>query len=117
MRQRAPTEARKLSAGNPKQPQWRKARAAAAWRDMRDRAHAAWQRAQFRVAQLWSSPRGMLYRERAARVRAHPLSGWVVLVGGTAFMTLLVAAIDQVLVPLPNPGIVYLPFIAMIAYY
>jgi signal transduction histidine kinase len=84
---------------------------------MRVRACAAWQRAKRQVGQLWSSPRGMLYRERAARVRAHPLSGWVVLAGGTAFMTLLVAAIDQILVPLPNPGIVYLPFVAMIAYY
>jgi signal transduction histidine kinase/GAF domain-containing protein len=45
------------------------------------------------------------------------LAGLVVLLGGTAVITLLIAGLDRVLLPLPNPGVVYLPLTAMLAYY
>jgi hypothetical protein len=41
----------------------------------------------------------------------------VALLGGTAIITLLIACINRVLTSLSNPGVVYLPLTAMLAYY
>jgi signal transduction histidine kinase/GAF domain-containing protein len=45
------------------------------------------------------------------------LAGLVVLLGGTTLITLIIAGLDRVLLPIPNPGVVYLPLTAMLAYY
>ncbi len=92
-------------------------RAMAPLRALEDRASVEWRNAVRRVRAMWSSPRGMLYRERVASWRAHPAAGWFVLAGGIVCMTLLVAAIDRAAVPVANPGMLYLPFVAMLAYY
>jgi hypothetical protein len=65
---------------------------------------------------LWSAPQMLLWRDRVQRWRALPYSGVVVLLAGTALTTLLVGGVDRA-VPLPNPGVVYLPLIAMLAYH
>jgi two-component system, OmpR family, phosphate regulon sensor histidine kinase PhoR len=65
---------------------------------------------------LWSAPRVLLWRDRVQWWRALPYSGVVVLLVGIALTTLLVAGVDRA-VPLPNPGVVYLPLIAMLAYH
>jgi signal transduction histidine kinase/GAF domain-containing protein len=59
----------------------------------------------------------MLVRERVETWRAQPLAGWIVLVGGILLMSLLIATLDRSDVPLANPGIIYLPLVAMVAYY
>jgi two-component system phosphate regulon sensor histidine kinase PhoR len=46
-----------------------------------------------------------------------PWAGSVVLLGGTALITLFIFAFDLVTVPLPNPGLLYLPLVAMLAYH
>jgi signal transduction histidine kinase/GAF domain-containing protein len=59
-------------------------------------------------------------QESRRRIRdwyEQPYAGTLALLVGTAFFTLFVLAIDRAAVPLPNPGIVYLPFIAMLAYH
>src|SRR5262249_27259869 len=84
---------------------------------LRERAGAQWRHIARRAESAWSSPRGMLVRERVDAWRAQPLAGWIVLMGGILLMSLLIAALDRWDVPLANPGIIYLPLVAMVAYY
>ncbi|HEV7125972.1 MAG TPA: GAF domain-containing protein, partial [Ktedonobacterales bacterium] len=44
-------------------------------------------------------------------------AGTFVLVVGMAVLTLLIATVDRTVAPLPNPGTLYLPLIAMLAYH
>lgn len=46
-----------------------------------------------------------------------PYSGTVTLLMGTLLATLLILSINQFLVVLPDPGLVYLPLVAMVAYH
>src|SRR5258708_12240296 len=78
-----------------------KAAASSSWQGLRD---------------VWNTPRVLLWRDRVQRWQALPYSGAVVLLAGTILTTLLVLGVDRA-VPLPDPGVVYLPLIAMLAYY
>lgn len=69
------------------------------------------------VVNRWDAPKTRAWRGRAGRWQAQPYSGAIVLLAGVALVSLLVAAIDDIVVPLPNPGVVYLPLIAMLAYH
>lgn len=70
-----------------------------------------------RAERAWEAPRIRWWRGRVSALYALPYSGAVVVLAGTALITLLIAAINRVAVPLPNPGVVYLPLIAMLAYH
>jgi two-component system phosphate regulon sensor histidine kinase PhoR len=61
----------------------------------------------------WGASR---WRTSVEQWQANFIVGAVVLLGGTLLATLLVALIDRY-VPLTNPGLVYLPLVAMLAYY
>ena len=70
------------------------------------------------LSAVWNSPRVAELRAVIARWQKQPYSGIVVLVAGTALATLLVLIIDRAIVPgLPNPGLVYLPVVALLAYH
>jgi len=66
---------------------------------------------------IWNAPTSRNIRRLIAEWHDQQHAGTLALLVGTAFMTLLVIAIDHAAVPLPNPGIVYLPLIAMLAYH
>src|SRR5215472_4732115 len=66
---------------------------------------------------VWRSPLIAQTRATAARWLHAPYSGTVVLLFGTAFTTLFILLIDHTVVDLPNPGLIYLPFVAMLAYH
>ena len=57
------------------------------------------------------------WRKIAARSTHQASFGFVIMLLGMAGMTLLIFGIDQLVGPLPNPGLVYLLLIAMLAYY
>lgn len=66
---------------------------------------------------VWESPRGLRVRRQSSQWLEDPRAGSAVLIGGIIFFTLLIAVLDKLLVPLPNPGMVYLPLVAMLAYH
>ncbi len=66
---------------------------------------------------VWNSPRITELRASAARWQKTRYSGPVILVGGTVLATLIIMALDRNTVLLPNPGLVYLPLVAFLAYY
>lgn len=82
-----------------------------------EKADNALRRVSSAVRHRWESPRVRMWRQRTSTWRAQPYSGTIVLLAGTALITLLMIAVDQIAVPLPNPGVVYLPLIAMLAYH
>ncbi|GEM_PF-490679 len=57
------------------------------------------------------------WRERLAGWRRLPYSGLLIMLGGMFLITFLLWLFDLLILPLPNPGVVYLPLIAMLAYY
>lgn len=65
---------------------------------------------------LWSSPHGLRLRGAITNARRSPYSGAVIVVGGIATITLLILLLDSVL-PVPHPGVLYLPLAAFVAYY
>ena len=65
----------------------------------------------------WAEPRIVGIRRLAADSVGDPLAGYGVMVAGTLVASLLVAVINRVWTPLPSPGIVYLPLVAMLAYH
>ncbi len=83
-----------------------------AFAELRAAASDSWQA----LRGLWTTPAVLLWRDRVQRWRALPYSGAAVLFAGTILTTLLVLAVDRA-VPLPDPGVVYLPLIAMLAYH
>jgi two-component system phosphate regulon sensor histidine kinase PhoR len=56
-------------------------------------------------------------REYIERWEADTRAGIVALVGGTALATLVNLALGAIFGPMPNPGVVYLPVIAMLGYH
>ena len=70
-----------------------------------------------RIRTVWSSPRITRGRAVVTRWRKAPYSGIVILLLGTVLATAFILVIDRTIVPLPNPGLIYLPFVAMLAYY
>ncbi|HEX9133145.1 MAG TPA: GAF domain-containing protein, partial [Ktedonobacteraceae bacterium] len=69
------------------------------------------------LSTVWNSPRVAEIRAKVARWQKFPFSGVVVMVAGTALATLLIMALDETKLLLPNPGLVYLPLVALLAYY
>lgn len=69
------------------------------------------------VHTLWSSPRVTYIRAMVLKWRKAPLAGTAVVVIGTAIGTLFIMWLDYAIVPLNNPGLIYLPLVAMLAYY
>ena len=69
------------------------------------------------LKKLWMAPRIGRWREVAARWTQQASAGIVVMLLGMVAMTLLILALDQLVGPLPNPGLMYLLLIAMLAYY
>lgn len=66
---------------------------------------------------LWRSPRMVQWRVRALQWSRDARVGTAVLLIGTLLLTLLIIGIDRIIVPLPNAGFIYLPLVAMLAYY
>jgi len=66
---------------------------------------------------VWESPPARLVRGNIERWEADTRAGVVALVGGTALATLVNFALGALFGPMPNPGVVYLPVIAMLGYH
>jgi signal transduction histidine kinase/GAF domain-containing protein len=66
---------------------------------------------------VWRSPRITQIRNTASAWRDLPYSGFVILILGTLLATLFIMAFDRSVVALYNPGLIYLPVIAMLAYH
>ena len=66
---------------------------------------------------VWNSPRITELRVTVAKWQKMPYSGAVILVIGTVLATLIIMVLDRSSVLLPNPGLVYLPLVAFLAYY
>jgi two-component system, OmpR family, phosphate regulon sensor histidine kinase PhoR len=72
------------------------------------------------VKTLQQARQSWLWREivrRFAYFRAEPYSGPTTLVVGTVLITLLLVFLHRIIPQWPSPGVVYLPLIAMLAYY
>src|SRR5579859_7954672 len=81
-------------------------------------ARTRMQRVQRSAQAYWHSPGMQVWRHRSMVWARDPLAGATVLVSGLVVVTLLVAGLNLVLgTPLPNPGTLYLPLIAMLAYH
>src|SRR5579883_484025 len=63
------------------------------------------------------SPYVMRWRTQAKRWLNLPFSGSMTLVGGMIVVTALIWSLDYLLVWLVNPGVIYLPLVAMLAYH
>jgi len=66
---------------------------------------------------VWNSPRITELRASVVKWQKTPYSGIVILVTGTVLATLIIMVLDRSSVLLPNPGLVYLPVVAFLAYY
>jgi K+-sensing histidine kinase KdpD len=69
------------------------------------------------LSTVWNSPRVVELRGIVTRWQKLPYAGTVVLGVGTAIATLIIMVLDHTMVLLPNPGLVYLPLVALLAYY
>jgi len=69
------------------------------------------------LSTVWNSPRVAELRATMARWQKLPYSGAVVLVIGLMLATLLIMALDRTVPLLPNPGLVYLLVVGLLAYY
>ncbi len=69
------------------------------------------------VTTVWNSPRVTELRATVAKWQKLQYSGTVILVIGMVLATLLIMALDRTSLLLPNPGLVYLPLVAFLAYY
>jgi signal transduction histidine kinase/GAF domain-containing protein len=69
------------------------------------------------LSTVWNSPRVVELRAIVTRWQKLPYTGTVILVVGTAIVTLIIMALDRTMVLLPNPGLVYLLIVALLAYY
>jgi signal transduction histidine kinase len=65
----------------------------------------------------WGQTQWLLWRGRVLPWLARPQAGSFVLLAGVVGLTLLVALVDRLVVPLPDPGLIYLPLIGMLAYH
>src|SRR6266566_3389607 len=69
------------------------------------------------LSAIWNSPRVAELRATVSRWHKLPYSGTVILVVGTVLATSIVMLLDLTVVLLPNPGLVYLPLVALLAYH
>src|SRR5690348_2006850 len=69
------------------------------------------------VLNVWDSPRMNELRAAVARWQKTPFSGVVMLFITMLLATLIIMIVDRTTVLLSNPGLVYLPFVAFLAYY
>src|SRR5947209_11272971 len=69
------------------------------------------------LTMVWNSPRITELRASVARWQKKPYSGTVILVIGTALATFIIMVLDRTTALLPNPGLVYIPLVAFLAYY
>ena len=77
----------------------------------------AWHGRRFAEA-YWQSSVIRAWRRRVLRWTNDPLAGVVALIGGLVAVTLVVLGLNVLLgAPLPNPGTLYLPLVAMLAYH
>jgi two-component system phosphate regulon sensor histidine kinase PhoR len=65
----------------------------------------------------WDAPRVTAARRRVEGWTHDQRAGYSALVAGTLLATLLILVIDAIWGPLQNPGMVYLPLVAMLAYH
>ncbi len=70
-----------------------------------------------RPPHLWLSPRFSRWARLAAHWPQIRFSGAITLLVGIILATGLVLALDRWLIVLPNPGLLYLPLVAMLAYH
>lgn len=68
------------------------------------------------VNMAWKSPRVTRVRTTVAAWRKAPYSGTLLLLIGTLLLTLFIMLIDRVAL-LPNPGLIYLPLVGLLAYH
>jgi len=66
---------------------------------------------------IWTSPHVSRIRVLLLQWRKAPFSGTAVVMVGTVIATLFIMFLDYALGPLVNPGLIYLPIVAMLAYY
>lgn len=69
------------------------------------------------ISEAWNSPRIAELRTVVTRWRKLPYSGAIILVVGTVLGTVSIMALDRTVGPFPNPGLVYLPLVALLAYH
>jgi signal transduction histidine kinase len=79
---------------------------------MRDKATRV-----FQFKGLWKAPPVAQGRLAVSRWTKQAYSGFVVMLLGMVIITLLIIALDRLISSLPNPGLIYLPLIAMLAYH
>ncbi|HJT57927.1 MAG TPA: ATP-binding protein [Ktedonobacteraceae bacterium] len=68
------------------------------------------------MSKAWDSPHITQLRAVVTKWRNMPYSGAIILVVGMVVASLFIMALDRA-VPLPNPGLVYLPVVALLAYH
>src|SRR5256886_9395166 len=66
---------------------------------------------------VWNSPRITELRTSVARWQKTQYSGTVILIIGTVLATFIIMLVDRTTALLANPGLVYLPLVAFLAYY
>jgi signal transduction histidine kinase len=81
------------------------------------RADDVWANSRRAWSAWLESPRVALMRARLHTLLQDERARVLVLLGGMATITLMLAGLDRALPALSNPGVVYLPFAAMLAYY
>ncbi|MHB8596840.1 MAG: ATP-binding protein [Ktedonobacteraceae bacterium] len=69
------------------------------------------------MKKLWTGSRIVQWREVVANWTKQTTMGSVIMLPGMVVMTLFIIALDRLVGPLPNPGLIYLLLIAMLAYY
>src|SRR5215831_3230677 len=69
------------------------------------------------VLNVWDSPRISELRAAVGKWQKTPFSGTEVLIVGSVIATLIIMIVDRNTVLLPNPGLVYVPLVAFLAYY
>jgi two-component system phosphate regulon sensor histidine kinase PhoR len=68
------------------------------------------------ISGVWNSPRIAELRAVVTRWRKLPYAGAITLVVGTVVVSLFIVALDRAVL-LTNPGLIYLPLVALLAYY
>ena len=110
----APQSAKKVNTSRSALP--RAARRWWQWSSLRAEALRRSDATRRTASALWRSPHAQRLRSAVTSGRQAPYSGIVIIVGGVAVVTLLIALVEAVL-PAPNPGVLYLPLAAFVAYY
>ena len=96
-------------------------RAWRAWPPLTERVSATYGQmaasAREAVRTAWGSRGARRAREYAGQWQADTRAGVVALLGGIALATLVNLALGALFGPMPNPGVVYLPVLAMLGYH